>query len=101
MENQDNKDIVERLDDYISSGKSPLKSKVKKSRHINVRLPDTLLETLENWSYRNNVSLSRTIRGFLTLAELENLYELKQWLLNCDDNRKFDDLVKKGGDNDE
>lgn len=101
MEKQDNKDIMERMNDYLLSGRSPLKSKVKKSRHINIRLPDELLETLQDWSYRNNRSLSHTIRGFLYLAELENLYDLKQWLLNCDDTRDFNDLVKKGGDNNE
>ncbi|MFP4571849.1 MAG: hypothetical protein ACLFNW_02645 [Desulfobacterales bacterium] len=48
MEKQDNKDIMERMNDYLLSGRSPLKSKVKKSRHINIRLPDELLETLQD-----------------------------------------------------
>ena len=93
MKNQDNKDILDKLNDYLLSNKVSMKSRVKNDRHINVRLPNELLESLNQWSYENNRSLSHTIRGFLWFCQKEILQDLREWVLNPDDTREIDNVL--------
>ena len=93
MKNQDNKDILDKLNDYLLSNKVSMKSRVKNDRHINVRLPNELLESLNQWSYENNRSLSHTIRGFLWFCRKEILQDLREWVLNPDDTREIDNVL--------
>ena len=101
MGNTEKKDIVDKINDYLLSNKKPMKSKVKNDRHINVRLPNELLESLNQWSYENNRSLSHTIRGFLWFSQLEILQDLREWVFNQDDDRNINNVLKPKSKEDE
>lgn len=60
------------------------KNKMKCNRHINIRLPDELLDECLKIGYEENMSLSKVIRTLIWISKMEYFQELRKYLFSDD-----------------
>lgn len=98
-------DLERKLDDFIEKNKGVFVEKKKNDRHINIKLPDELLQEIQQISYEWNVSLSKTIRILLYLSKMDMLKDLRMFLFDGINQSKVKDITeimnKGGNDNNE
>jgi len=71
------------------------KNKMKCNRHINIRLPDQLLNECLKISYEENISLSRVVRTLIWISKMEYFKHLRQYVFLDDFDPDYYDKIEK------
>jgi len=90
------KNIIEKIDDYLKGSKGDKNTNVWKNHteFVNVRMDKTNKRKLQKIADQNNIDVSMVIRGFSYLLLSEKLDEIREWLFSDTDKRKLDEILK-------